>query len=58
MTNVLCSDDTCVNNLNGICFLTSITIDLEYGEMEEGKRKIFPSCQNYKSRGGENARNG
>lgn len=48
MTNVLCRDDTCANNMNGVCFLTSITIDLEYGEMECGKRKIFPSCQEYK----------
>lgn len=57
MTNVFCNDDTCINNLNKMCSLFSININLEYGEMEEGKRKIFPSCQNYKSRGDENARN-
>lgn len=58
MTNVFCNDDTCINNLNKMCSLFSININLEYGEMEEGKRKTFPSCQNYKSRGDEDAGNG
>jgi hypothetical protein len=50
MTNVLCDDDTCANNLNGMCFLYSINVNLKYGEMENRKRKAYPSCQNYKER--------
>lgn len=48
MTVVQCADDTCVNNLNGMCFLCAINISLEYGEFEEGKRKTYAACQNYR----------
>lgn len=48
MTHVFCTDDTCTNNLNKMCNLFSINISLEYGEFEEGKRKTYAACQNYR----------
>lgn len=48
MTFVFCDDDTCKNNNNGTCGLSALSIETESGEFENGKRKIYPACQNYR----------
>ncbi len=56
MVIVFCYEDTCIhNNQDSTCTCESITIDKEFGEIEQGRHVVHPTCQNYRSK--ENAEN-
>lgn len=50
MRTVGCPDETCRHNENYFCARAEITMEFQYGEMEQGHRTVYVACGNYEDR--------
>ena len=49
-TTVGCYDETCIYNRQNVCTRETVVLEVEEGEYENGKRKTYVACQDYKDR--------